>query len=232
MPFLLPELAKVGEYYDGRKPLPRRAEKVVRLAASDALTLAQLAKRTGISERSISRLRAHAAYQSRLIYLRERAAERALAEEPLALKGNRIAMAGQMARTLRDQLEANGYTTVLGVSKQGNPIVGFDRARVSEIRQYLSTIADELQEPASKQAADTLAVQVTMTTEQAVTKVQALLSRAQPAEEGTPLTPMPRGVEGGMNGNVTMDKDSDGSPQAIDQNSDAKEILDAEYTEE
>jgi hypothetical protein len=95
---------------------------------------------------------------------------------------------------------------VLGVSKQGNPIVGFDRARVSEIRQYLSTIADELQEPASKQAADTLAVQVTMTTEQAVTKVQALLSRAQPADEGTPLTPMPLGVGGGISDTDTIDK--------------------------
>jgi hypothetical protein len=195
---------------------------MARLVADDVLTNVQIAERTGASRASVVRFKAHPAFQSRVIYLRERAAERAQAEEPLALKGNRIAMAGAMARTLRDQLEANGYTTVLGVSKQGNPIVGFDRARVSEIRQYLSTIADELQEPASKQAADTLAVQVTMTTEQAVTKVQALLSRAQPADEGTPLTPMPLGVGGGISDTDTIDKMETVLEGEYTQNPDAK----------
>lgn len=185
MPFLVPQVARVGAHYDGRKPLPRRAELVVRREASDKLTLAQLAKHTGVSERSISRLRTHAAYQSRLAYLQERAAERAQRDEPLALKGNRIALAGAMARTLRDQLERNDYVTTLGVSKQGNPIVGFDRARVAEIRQYLALIADELEDKTAKGSTDALAVSVTMTTDQAVTKVQALLSRAAPIEAGS-----------------------------------------------
>jgi hypothetical protein len=199
----------------------------VRLAVDDAPRLEVWSKRTGISERSLSRLKLHPAYIARLTYLRERAAERALAEEPLAQKGARIALAGQMARTLKEQLEANGYVTTLGVSKQGNPITGFDRARVAEIRQYLALIADELDDKGARQASDTLAVQVTMTTADAVTKVQALLSRTADDEaggsldtdvykEGIPPTPYAGGQGGVYSDTDTIDK--------------VETVLDTEYT--
>lgn len=239
MPFLASQLARTGPYYDGRAPLPKRAERCVQLMVDDVLTIAQLAQRSGISERSIKRLRNHPAWQSRLIYLRERAADLAQADEPLAQKGRRIALAGAMARTLKDQLEANGYVTTLGVSKQGNPITGFDRARVAEIRQYLALIADELDDKGARQASDTLAVQVTMTTADAVTKVQALLSRTADDDdvykerarareaEATPM-PLPRGVEGGNNGNEYDGKIETVLDTEYKQFSDAKEILEGE----
>lgn len=189
MPFLLPQLARVEPYYAGDKPLPRRLERIAQLVAGETWTNERIAQAAGVSLSSLKRIKRHAAFRSRVAALAEQAAEQAMEAEPLARKGNRVALAGALARTLRDQLEANGYVTTLGVSKQGNPIVGFDRARVAEIRQLLSAIADELAEPVSKQAADTLAVSVTMTTDQAVTKVQALLSRASdegPAPPGTP----------------------------------------------
>jgi len=177
---LAPLLKGVDSYYAGDKPLARRIERIARDVACGEYTVAQIAQRAKVSEPTIYRLKTMAPFRSRVAALREEFEQRALEDEPLARKGQRIAMLGSLARTLKEQLEANEYVTTLGVSKQGNPIVGFDRARVSEIRQYLSAIADELAEPVGRQAADQLAVSVTMTTADAVTRVQALLSRADP----------------------------------------------------
>ena len=221
MPFLATQLRQVAPYYAGDKPLPRRLERLARDLAAREHDIATIAQRAKVSVATVHRLKQHAAVRSRITVLQERFAEQAQEDEPLARKGNRIALAGRMVRELHRQLEANEYVTTLGVSKQGNPITGFDRARVSEIRQYLSTIADELDDAHIRKGSEQLAVQVTMTTADAVTRVQALLSRTE-----HPATPLGthQGVEGGMFGTVTMDKDASGSPQGIANILDAKAV--------
>lgn len=261
MPFLLPQVMKLDERYDGSKPLPHRLERLATLLAAGELTQQQVATACRTSLPTVTRLNRQPAFRARLAVLRAAVAKRAQEDEPLIEKGNRLALAGRLARTLHEQLEANDYTTTLGVSKQGNPIVGFDRARVSEIRQYLALIADELE---GKRSGSTIVEGqgqqqpgMTLTVEQVVTRIQAVASRMQPAaqpaieerahahaHEGASTPGMPRGVEGGMNGNEydgkvaggspqgaqhIFDAKGEGSPQGVQQTSEAKEILEAEY---
>jgi hypothetical protein len=178
MPNILPQLGRVGSDYDGTKPLPRRLERVAQVLARDEFTREQIAQAAKVSHMSIWRLQQQPAFRARLRVLRQLAAERAMEDEPLALKGNRVAVAGRMVRTLHEQLEANGYETTLGVSKQGNPITGFDRARVSEARQHLALIAD-MMEPKQSTIVEATNVGVSISIDDAVTRVQALLSRTQ-----------------------------------------------------
>lgn len=184
MGYILPQLREVASDYDGSKPLPRRLERVAQALARDEFTIAQVAAAAKVSSDSVYRLKRDATFRRRLAELRRLAAEQALADEPLARKGQRVALAGRMARTLNSQLEENGYVTTLGVSKQGNPIVGFDRARVSEIRQYLALIADEV-EPRQSTIVEATQVGVSISIDDAVTRVQALLSRTTNAGEET-----------------------------------------------
>jgi hypothetical protein len=173
---LLPVLRTVGDHYDGTKPLPRRLERVARLLVTTEYTQPQVARACKTSVASITRLNLQPAFRARLAVLRQAEAQRALEDEPLALKGNRIAVAGKMIRSLNQQLEENDFEATLGVSKQGNPIVGFDRARVSEVRQYLSYMEGAL-EPKQSTIAESTQLGVSITLDQATTRIQALLSR-------------------------------------------------------
>jgi hypothetical protein len=113
---------------------------------------------------------------------------------------------------LRQHLADNKYKAVIGVTKQGHPIEGFDRGRVAEMIKAVALL-DDLTTDKQAQPTDSalLGVSVTMTTAEAVTKVQALLSRALPAAEGggAPLTGVPGGIS--LIGNDAID--ADGSPQ-------------------
>lgn len=173
---ILPQLAAADSHNDPTRPLPRRLERIARVLAQDEFTVKQVAQACRVSDASVYRLKLQPVFRARLGVLRAEAAQRALEDEPLALKGNRVSVAGRMVRTLNQQLEANGYEATLGVSKQGNPITGFDRARVSEIRQYLSYIEGAM-EPKSSIVEGATQIGVSVTIEQAVTRVQALLSR-------------------------------------------------------
>jgi hypothetical protein len=179
---LVPVLRTVDDHYDGTKPLPRRLERVARLLVTAEYTQPQVARACKTSVASITRLNLQPAFRARLGVLRQAEAQRALEDEPLALKGNRVSVAGRMVRTLNQQLEANGYEATLGVSKQGNPITGFDRARVSEIRQYLSYIEGAM-EPKQSTIVEATQLGVSITLDQATTRIQALLSRTQPTPD-------------------------------------------------
>jgi hypothetical protein len=176
---LLPLLKDTATNTNPHKPLPRRLERVARLLAEGEMRQQQIATACRISTVSIWRLQQQPAFRARLRVLRQQLADAALEDEPLALKGNRIAVAGRMIRSLNQQLEENDFEATLG--KQGNPIVGFDRARVSEVRQYLSYMEGAM-EPKQSTIAESTHVGVSVTIDDAVTRVQALLSRTQPAE--------------------------------------------------
>jgi orotate phosphoribosyltransferase-like protein len=179
MGYILPQLAQPGATHDPTRPLSRRIERVARMVADHSLTIAEIARRADISPRTVDRLKTRPTFMARVAHLRRVAADAALNDEPLALKGNRVSVAGRMVRTLNQQLEENGYEATLGVSKHGNPITGFDRARVSEIRQYLSYIEGAM-EPKQSTIVESTHVGVSVTIDDAVTRVQALLSRTQP----------------------------------------------------
>lgn len=221
MPFLLPQLNVVESGYDGTKPLPHRLERVARLLAAAELTQHAIAKRCNTSVPSIWRLKQQPAFMARLAHLSQLAAERAERAAPLGYKGNRVALVDEEVRALREQLHANNYRTVLGVSKQGNPIEGFDSARVAAMLRGVALI-DSMVTPKQSTIveATTNNLNVTMTTADAVTRVQALLSRT----EQPPGTPMgtPDGGGGGYLGNGYDGKDASGSPQGIDNILDAK----------
>lgn len=176
---ILPQLPAADSNYTPTTPLPRRLERVAQVLARDEFTIKQAARACRVSDASIYRLKLQPVFRARLGYLRQQLDAQALEDEPLARKGQRVAVAGRMVRTLHEQLEANGYDAVLGVSKQGNEIRGFDRARVSEVRQYLAYIEGAM-EPRSPIVEGTTHVGVSVTIDQAVTRVQALLSRTQP----------------------------------------------------
>jgi hypothetical protein len=164
---------------DGSRPLARRLERIAALLAAGEYTQQQVATACRTSRASITRLNRQPAFRARLRVLRQQLADAALEDEPLALKGNRIAVAGKMIRSLNQQLEENDFEATLGVSKQGNPIVGFDRARVSEVRQYLSYMEGAL-EPKPSTIVESTQLGVSITLDQATTRIQALLSRTQP----------------------------------------------------
>ncbi len=207
MPFLLPQLRQVEPSYDGTRPLPARLERIAQLVASDTLTLPVIAARSKVSRPSVVRLKAQPAFRSRVAVLRQRAAEQAQADAPLAYKGNRIAMLDAKARRLSADLERNDFEATIAVDKQGNPITGFDRGRMAELVKTVMAIDTLVEGKRSTIAeAQQLAVSVTMTTEQAVTKVQALLSRA--TDEGqAPGTPLPGGYGGVSTGADTIRED-------------------------
>jgi hypothetical protein len=101
---ILPQLNRVGTDYNGSKPLPRRLERVAALMARDEFSKSQLAAACRVSPVSIWRLQQQPAFRARLRVLRQQLADAALEDEPLALKGNRVSVAGRMVRTLnRDQ---------------------------------------------------------------------------------------------------------------------------------
>ncbi len=230
MPFLVPQLATLGDDYDGTRPLPARLERIARLDA-DFVPTRTIAKQQRVSVNSVVRLRRQDAYAARRAYLAQRAAERAAKEAPLSYKGNRIAMLDKHARKLSEDLIDNDYITTVGIDKGGNVIEGFDTNRVGQLTKLVMAI-DAMTEGRRSTIveAHTTTNNVVLTTDQVVTRVQALLSRTeQPAEAGTPGAPL--GVEGGMFGTDTMDKDASGSAQGPDQNSEAKGILEAEYRE-
>lgn len=242
MPFLVPQVTQLDPRYDGTRALPHRLERVARLLVAGELSHAEIAERCKTSRASITRLNRQPHFRSRLIVLQERAAERAQAEEPLSYKGNRIALAGKTARELRERLVRNGYETTIAVDKQGKAIAGFDRGAVAELLKSIALIHDMQQDKRSTIADTTnVAVQVTMTTEQAVTKVQALLSRASAIEERAPThahahahegqaPPMGMGVEGGISGADTLDKDGAVPDTEYTNFSGTKAALEAEYT--
>ena len=189
-------------YGDGSKPLPyRRLERVCTLTASEERAVPAVAKAMGLSERTIQRVRAHPAVRARVAYLRRVVADRAAEDAPLALRANRIALLDDLARALARQLEENKYQAVIGVTKQGEPIVGFDRGRVAELVKTVTVLDDMTTDKQPQSATATVGVAVTMTVDQAVTKVQALLSRAAPADEGG--APSRRGY-----GGVSLDTDT------------------------
>ena len=136
-------------------------------------------------------------------------ADRAQDDSPLALRGNRIALLDQLARDLAQQLADNKYTTTIAVSKAGLPIEGFDRGRVSELVKTVTVLHEMTTGTQPKQDTTTVGVQVVMTVDQAVTKVQALLSRTH--GEGV-APPMP-GVPGGISAADAVLLDTDGSRQ-------------------
>lgn len=176
---LAPLTRLIAPTYDGTTPLPRRLERIARLVAAGELSHQQVANAAKVSRWSLQRLRQQLPFRARLAWLRERALQEAIEDEPLADKRARVIAAARMVRTLDAQLEQHDYTTVLGVSKQGNPIVGFDRGRMAERRQHLALIDDMLTDKSSPiEGATQIGVSVTI--EQAVTRVQALLSRTQP----------------------------------------------------
>jgi hypothetical protein len=179
MAYLLPQLAAAASHNDPTRPLPRRLERIARVLAQDEFTVKQVAQACRVSDASVYRLKLQPAFRARLAVLRAEAAQRALEDEPLALKGNRIAVAGKMIRSLNQQLEENDFEATLGVSKQGNPIVGFDRARVSEVRQYLAYMEGAM-EPKQSTIVESTQLGVSITLDQATTRIQALLSRTQP----------------------------------------------------
>jgi hypothetical protein len=183
---------------DGSRPLPRpRLERLCQLLAEDYAN-PEVGRALRVSPRSVTRARGHSIVRARLAYLRDQAAERAAEDAPLAKRGNRIRLLDGLAADLRQHLTAHDYRTVIGVTKQGHPIEGFDRGRVVELIKTVALL-DDLTTDKQAQPADSalLGVSVTMTTEQAVTKVQALLSRAQPVEApSTPQAPL-TGVWGG-----------------------------------
>jgi hypothetical protein len=63
------------------------------------------------------------------------------------------------------------------VTKQGAPIHGFDRGRTAELTKAVLALDDMTTDKRSQQDTTMLGVQVTMTMDDAVTRVQALLSR-------------------------------------------------------
>lgn len=196
MPFLLPQLVAVGDDYDGRSPLPARLERIARLDA-ESVSTREIARRQKVSAMSVVRLRRQDAYAARRAHLAQLAAERAERAAPLAYKGNRVALLDAEVRAMVQHLHANDYKAVRAVNKAGEPIEGFDSERVNAVIKGVMAI-DSMTEPKRSTIADTtnVAVSVTMTTEQAVTKVQALLSRAT-EDGGTPGTPVPPGGTGG-----------------------------------
>jgi hypothetical protein len=179
---LLPLLGGLDphRFGDGSRALPhRRLERLCRLTAEEEYTLDQVARALRASTRTVTRARAHPIVRARLGYLRHQVAERAAEDSPLAKRGNRIKLLDELARDLRQHLIDNSYTTTIAVDKQGVPIEGFDRGRVAELVKTVLAIHDMTTEQASTPSTTNVGVSVTMTTEQAVTRVQALLSRVE-----------------------------------------------------
>lgn len=181
MPFLLPQLRQLASDYDGTRPLPKKLERVARLVADAEWTQGNIARACRISHDSVTRLKRQPHFAVRVQFLRNQAAERAAKDAPLAYRGNRIAMLDKHARRLAEDLEKNGYTDTVATTKQGVPIEGFDRGRAAELVKTVMAL-EELTEGRRSAIADTtkVDVSVTMTTADAVTRVQALLSRADP----------------------------------------------------
>jgi hypothetical protein len=179
--FVTPILPVRQDFAGPETPLPRKKlERLAQRLASGEYSLLQVAELTKCSLSTVKRLNRYAPIHARVAYLREQASREAAAAEPLAQVGQRVAFAGSMARTLREQLDANGYEATIGVTKQGEPIQGFDRGRVAEALKAVSMIHDMTTVKESP-------IQVTnnvLTTDDLVRRIVALNSRAEGA--GTP----------------------------------------------
>jgi AraC-like DNA-binding protein len=208
---LLPQLAGLDpqRFGDGSRPLPRaRLERLCRLSAGEEWAIPAVATALRCSPRTIKRARQHPLVRARIQFLRHQAAEQALEDEPLAKRGNRVRLLGELAHDLAQQLADNKYRAVVGVTKQGEPIEGFDRGRVAELVKTVVALDDmTTDKPAAQQQAT---VGVAVTIEQAATKVQALLSRVALPDPGNPPG-RPLGVVGGISGFETDAIQGDGT---------------------
>jgi hypothetical protein len=194
---LVPQLAGLDpqRFGDGSRPLPRRRlERLCLLSATDEYAIPEVARALRVSPRSIDRARAHPLVRARVQFLRRQSSERAAEDSPLALRGNRIALLDGLARTLHQHLEDNKYEATIAVNKQGQPIEGFDRGRVAELIKSVTALDDMTTDRAAQQDTTVVGVSVTMNLDQAVTRVQALLSRTT-SEGDTPEAP-PGGIGG------------------------------------
>jgi hypothetical protein len=94
-----------------------------------------------------------------------------------------------VARDLRRHLIDHDYEATIGVTKQGQPIPGFDRGRVAELTKAVVALDDMTTDRAAKQDTTIVGVSVSMSLDDAVTKVQALLSRTTTGDD-TPGAPV------------------------------------------
>jgi len=160
-----------------------------------------IANTLGVSHVTVWRTRKLAPVAARIRFLRERFRQEAYDATPLVDKRNRVVLAASLATTLHDEGERKHWRDTVAVTKQGVEITGFDWRRTDQVRQLLDYIAKEVGDrtPATGQQTT---VNVGISMDDAVTRVQALLSRMPGAIEGesTPIAPSEGGGEGQSGG--------------------------------
>ena len=169
------QAVKNGYPNDGSKPLPRRVERMCKLIAAENMTLQSIADTLGVSHVTVWRTRKHAPVAARIRYLRDQLAAQAYEDEPLVDKRNRVVAAAKLARTLHEKLEANDYTDVIAVTKQGIEIHAHDRWRVQHYLDALAAV-HRMVDGDSKQGT-TVNVSTSISMEDAAVRVAALFSR-------------------------------------------------------